>query len=152
MLLSNFTHRQQRFEADCLVACAAMVLEYLGIHCSDEWISRLLGTSEIGTPFSNMDRLEAALGLMIERDEWATLMTFESFLETGLPIIVAVDSDAPDQWPYDQNHAVVVVGFSAAEVYVNNPAAVAAPEIVDVNTFLWAWSRREYAYTVIRLL
>jgi hypothetical protein len=69
-----------------------------------------------------------------------------------VPIIVAVDSDAPDQWTNYQNHAVVVVGFSLTEVYVNNPAVNAMPEIVDVNTFLWAWSRRDYAYAVIRLL
>ncbi|MEZ4866647.1 MAG: hypothetical protein R3C14_35335 [Caldilineaceae bacterium] len=129
-----------------------MVLEYLGIYRSHEWLSRLLDSTEIGTPFSNIDRLDAALGLVIERGEWATLTAFASFLEDGLPIIVAVDSDAPDQWPYCQNHAVVVVGFTPAEIYVNNPAVNEAPEIVDVNTFLWAWSRRDYEYAVIRLV
>lgn len=65
---------------------------------------------------------------------------------------MAVDSDDPMQWPYFSNHVVVVVGFNPDEVYVNNPAVADAPEIVDVNTFLWAWSRRDYEYAVVRLL
>lgn len=151
MLLSNFAHRRQRLEADCLVACAAMVLDYLGITRSDAWLTRLLETTAIGTPFSNIERLADALGLVVEYAEWATLTRFAPYLEEGLPIIVAVDSDAPDQWPYYQNHAVVVVGFNDDEVYINNPAAFDAPEVVDMNTFLWAWSRRDYEYAVIRL-
>ena len=32
MLLSNFAHRRQQRESDCLVACADMALNHLGIH------------------------------------------------------------------------------------------------------------------------
>jgi ABC-type bacteriocin/lantibiotic exporter with double-glycine peptidase domain len=152
VLLFNFAHRRQRFETDCLVACAAMVLAYLGINRSDEWLIKLMETTAIGTPFSNIDRLKAALGLGIERGNWATVTTFEAFLEEGLPIIVAVDSDVPAYWPHYRNHAVVVVGFNADEVYINNPAVANAPEVVDMNTFLWAWSQRGYEYAVVRLL
>ena len=151
MLLSNFAHRRQQLEADCLVACAAMVLEYLGITRSDEWLINVLDTTAIGTPFSNITRLIDALGVGVDCADWATLATFAPLLEDGLPIIVAVDSDDPTQWPYYSNHAVVVVGFNPDEVYVNNPAVTDAPEIVDANTFLWAWSRRGYEYAVIRL-
>lgn len=113
---------------------------------------RAFDTTGIGTPFSNIKRLANVLGLVVECDEWATLATFAPFLEDGLPIIVAVDSDAPDQWPYYGNHAVVIVGFNDDEVYINNPAVSAAPEVVEMNTFLWAWSRRDYEYAVIRLV
>jgi ABC-type bacteriocin/lantibiotic exporter with double-glycine peptidase domain len=127
VLLSNIKNRQQRREADCLVACVAMVLDYLGIQRDDDWMSKVLGTTAIGTPFSNVGKLKAALGVGIEQGENGTLATFEPLLEGGLPVIVAVDTDQLDQWPYYRNHAVVVVGFSVDEVYVNNPAVGDAP-------------------------
>jgi hypothetical protein len=46
---------------------------------------------------------------------------------------------------------VVIVGFNEHEVYVNNPAVEDAPQTIEMNTFLWAWSRRDYEYAVIRL-
>jgi hypothetical protein len=46
VLLSNIEHRAQRApeqrEADCLVACAAMVLDYLGIRRQYGWLSRVM--------------------------------------------------------------------------------------------------------------
>ena len=34
----------------------------------------------------------------------------------------------------------------------NNPAVDDAPQAVAIDTFLWAWSRRDYEYAVIRLM
>ena len=152
MLLSNIANRSQRAEADCLVACCQMVLDYLGIQRNYEWLIKMLETTEIGTPFSNIEKLKERLGVAIERAEQGTLTTFAPYLESGLPVIVAVDADQPDLWPHYPHHAVVVVGFSADEVYVNNPAAGDAPQAVAIDTFLWAWSRRDYEYAVIRLV
>jgi ABC-type bacteriocin/lantibiotic exporter with double-glycine peptidase domain len=155
VLLSNIEHRAQRAperrEADCLVACAAMVLDYLGIRRQYGWLSRVLETTAIGTPFSHLEKLRDALGVGVELGENGTLATFEPLLDSGLPIIVAVDTDDPEQWPHYPNHAVVVVGFSTEQMYVNNPAVSEAPQEIEVETFLWAWSRRDYEYAVIRL-
>lgn len=151
MLLSNIANRPQRTEADCLVACCQMVLDYLGIQRTHEWLSKVLETTDIGTPFSNLNNLKARLGVVIERAEQGTLTTFALYIASGLPVIVAVDADQPDLWPHYAHHAVVVVGFSAAEVYVNNPAVDDTPQTVAIDTFLWAWSRRDYEYAVIRL-
>jgi ABC-type bacteriocin/lantibiotic exporter with double-glycine peptidase domain len=151
VLLSNLRHRQQRREADCLVACVAMVLAYLGIQRGYEWLSNVLETTAIGTPFFHVAKLRDALGVTIELGEQGGLATFESLLDLGLPIIVAVHSDEIDLWPHYPNHAVVVVGFSAEQVYVNNPGVADAPQEVAINTFLWAWSQRDYEYAVIRL-
>lgn len=152
MLLSNLEHRRQRRETDCLVACTAMVLEYLGIRRTDAWLSKLLETTTIGTPFFNLTKLQAALGVDIELAEQGTLATFATILESGLPVIVAVDSDDAAHWPHYHHHAVVVIGFDADQVYVNNPAVADAPQAVQIETFLWAWSQREYEYAVIRLV
>jgi ABC-type bacteriocin/lantibiotic exporter with double-glycine peptidase domain len=57
MLLSGLSHRRQHAEADCLVACVAMVLEYLAVPVNYLRLRRALGTSEAGTPFPHVDRL-----------------------------------------------------------------------------------------------
>jgi ABC-type bacteriocin/lantibiotic exporter with double-glycine peptidase domain len=128
-----------------------MVLAYLGIQRTYEWLSRTLETTAIGTPFFHVEKLSAALGIQVELGNNTTLATFEPFLESGLPVLVAVDSDDAQYWPHYANHVVVIVGFNDDEVYVNNPAVGDAPQTIEMNTFLWAWSRRDYEYAVIRL-
>jgi ABC-type bacteriocin/lantibiotic exporter with double-glycine peptidase domain len=150
VLLSNINNWRQRHEADCLVACTAMVLDYLGIRRNYDWLTKVLVTTEIGTPFPNLENLEAALGVGIELAVDGTLTTLAPILESGLPIIVAVDSDAPDLWPYYHDHAAVVIGFTTDTVFVNDPAHPQTLEI-DLKTFLLAWLNRDYEYAVIRL-
>src|SRR5688572_7637824 len=53
----KLSHILQRVEADCLVACALMLLEAAGFRARYENILRLLGTSEIGTPLSRIQLL-----------------------------------------------------------------------------------------------
>ncbi len=50
-------HIQQKSSADCLVACAAMMLEFVGFRADYAQISRVLGTSTLGTPHSHILRL-----------------------------------------------------------------------------------------------
>lgn len=77
---------------------------------------------------------------------------FGPYIESGLPIIVAVDGDDPTQWPYYNHHAIVVIGFDDEFVYVNDPAQPETGLAVDVVNFQLAWSRRDYVYAVIRLV
>ncbi len=151
MLLSDIKHWPQRHEADCLVACAAMVLSYLGIQRDYRYLINLLETMAVGTPFSNLRKLRSALGVHVTIDRDSSVSTFEAVLDSGLPIIVAVDSDVSAIWPYYHHHAVVVVGYNDVAVFINNPAAGDAPQEVEMDTFLWAWSRRDYEYAIISL-
>lgn len=151
MLLNNIGHWRQRYEDDCLVACAKMVLAYLGIEKSENWLWQHLRSGLI-TPFSNLEKLAEVLGLRVELGAWRDDVTlFGPYLETGLPVLVAVDADVASEWPYDKHHAVVVIGFDDTHVYVHDPAQAETPFAIDAETFLLAWSRREYEYAVIRL-
>ena len=64
MLLLGIKHRQQQ-QADCLLVCTAMVLDYLGVPVEEARIRRRLRTTEDGTPFPNIERLQA-LGLFAQ--------------------------------------------------------------------------------------
>lgn len=87
----------------------------------------------------------------IRADNKSMMRLFDPYIESGLPVIVAVDADTADQWPYYRDHAVVVIGFNDEYVFVNDPAQAEAPLEIDIDTFLLAWANRDYQYAVIRL-
>ena len=80
---------RQRQQADCLVACTVMVLEYLGIQIDYDRLLRLLGTGEPGTPFSNIERLRN-FNLFVRHNKYGNLALIKEHIELGLPVIVAV--------------------------------------------------------------
>jgi len=127
------------------------VLDYLGIAKSADWLWQRLSAGDV-TPFPKVATLAAELGLMVEFGYWRDDLTlFGPAIEVGLPVLVAVDADVAEAWPHVANHAVVVVGFDDDHVYVDDPAQTETSFAVEAETFLLAWSRREYEYAVIRL-
>jgi hypothetical protein len=128
-----------------------MVLDYLGLAKSEDWLWQRLSTGEV-TPFPNVEILADELGLVVAFGYWRDDLTlFGPYIEVGLPVLVAVDADVAEEWPYFDNHAVVVVGFDDSYVYVHDPSQAETPFTVDAETFLLAWSRRDYEYAVLRL-
>lgn len=152
MLLSGIRHRRQQ-QADCLVMCAQMVLEYLGVTVGDGELSRRLRTTDRGTPFPNIKRLEA-LGLFVEVGQYGDLSLFERNIEVGLPVIVAVKTL---NWPHWGNvitdHAVVVVGIDQQNgvMYIHDPSFAAVPLELSLIAFEGGWIERDQQYAVVRL-
>lgn len=136
-------HRTQRQQADCLAACAAMVLEYLGRPVDYARLVTLLGIRDFGAPSPNIRRL-ANLGLSVvftqgTLDDLVTHVRHIVFLRTGeLPY-----------WTEDTGHAAVLVGMDSQTVYLNDPAFTNAPQSVSHGDFLLAWLEFDYDYAVI---
>jgi hypothetical protein len=135
-----------------------MVLDYLAVPVNYQRLRQMLGTTAAGTPFPHVDRLRAR-GLFVERG-WGNTETLWTHLTFGLPVIVAVRTDDLPHWikrtdvadeEKATDHAVVVVGLDSDNVYVNDPDFEQAPQIVELNEFLLAWSDRDYEYAVIGL-
>ncbi len=64
--LLRVTHRQQQYPADCLAACAAMALQYLGQPIDYGRLIRLLRIDlTIGTPFRHLALLDT-LGVKVK--------------------------------------------------------------------------------------
>lgn len=150
MLLSDPKYWPQRRDGECLVACCKMVLAYLGIEKSEDWLWRHLATDEV-TPFPKIEALAPLLGVIIELHKDGVPENFAPYLESGLPVIAAIDADDVRYWPYTHNHAVVVVGFNEQIVFVYDPAQPETPLAVDIGAFMLVWSRRDFQYAVIRL-
>lgn len=152
MLLLGLRHRQQT-QSDCLAVCASIVLDYLGVPCSYQRLLRILGTTSDGTPFSNLNRLAPALNLSATYSKNRDALTiFEEHIAIGLPVIVAVQTWPLPYWQQlNTDHAVVIVGLDREEIFLYDPYFAVAPQVVELETFLTAWSERDFEYVVIGL-
>jgi ABC-type bacteriocin/lantibiotic exporter with double-glycine peptidase domain len=128
-------HKQTQ-SADCLAACAAMVLDFLGQSYPYGELLESLGIGPYGAPRRNILRL-TALGLKVEYGE-ATPAILAARLENGQPIIAFVDTGELPYWSESTNHAVVVAGVDDKAVLVYDPA-LDAPQIVPREDFELAW-------------
>jgi ABC-type bacteriocin/lantibiotic exporter with double-glycine peptidase domain len=153
MLLSNFTHRQQRRESDCLVACADMVLTYLGLTIDYARLAKLLRAGAEFTPFTHLRFLEQ-LGLSVIWGMHGDVSLFETSIELGLPLIVAVKTL---NWPHWEGiiteHAVLVVGIDQAHdrIYIHDPFFAQAPIEMSLIEFEVGWIEQEGYYAVLGL-
>jgi len=150
MPLLPVSPRRQRQQSDCLIACAAMVLDYLQVPFHYDRLPRLLRAEAHGTVFSHLQYL-ASLGVSV----WVgkgDMEALHSHLDRGLPAIVAVETgELTSYWQEAVSHAVVVVGMDEAFVYVNDPAFETAPQQVPLAEFHLAWQEQDYRYAVIGL-
>ncbi|MCL4860656.1 MAG: C39 family peptidase [Caldilineaceae bacterium] len=152
MSLLHVSHWKQRRQADCLVACTAMILAYLQIPVNYEHLMRLLRTMPVGTFFRNLRHLESALGLSVSVG-YGNTQILRSYLDTGLPVIASVNTQLLTYWNYQETiHAVVVTGIEQDRVYLHDPAFDDAPQELALIEFEAAWFEQKELYAVIALV
>jgi len=137
MILLPVSHYQQRRQAECLAACAVMVLNYLQVPVRYERLLKLLRIGPAGAPFRNLRYLES-LGLSVVVEQGA-IATLQSHLRRGLPPLAFVHTGQLSYWKESTGHAVVVVGIKANLVCLNDPAFVEAPKEIAIDEFELAW-------------
>ncbi|MEJ2750598.1 MAG: cysteine peptidase family C39 domain-containing protein [Anaerolineae bacterium] len=142
-------HILQTRQADCLAACAAMVLSHLNKPLPYADLLTLLNIQWFGAPFSNIRALEQMDVHILYQQ--GILDDLSNHLAGGQPIITPVFTG---ELPYTNeatNHAVVVVGMGEHYVYINDPAVAEAPIPVPKGDFELAWMERNEWYAVIRI-
>lgn len=150
-MLLSVSHIQQRRPGECLAACAAMVLTYLGLSISYARLLRLLRVKPgIGAPASNIRELEQ-LGIDVVYQQ-GTLTELRQHLMNNIPCIVFVKTDELPYWDQATDHAVVITGFDDKYVYLNDPEFPDAPMQVSHGDFDLAWLGRDEFYTILTRL
>ena len=148
-LLLPVTHWTQPQRADCVAACAKMILDYIGQSVNYDRLLRLLRIDpEFGTVARNILRLsELGVDVLYTR---GTVDDIRDHLANGRPCIAFVNTGELPYWNESTGHAVVVVGIDEQNVYLNDPAFADAPKAVLHGDFLLAWMEVEEYYAVIR--
>ena len=147
MSLLPISHRTQRRQADCLAACAAMVLDYLGLTVAYERLTNLLRIGPGGAPFRNL-RFLAQLGVEITIRQ-GTVDSLTASIRSGQPPLVFVDTSELPYWTKRTNHALVVAGIEPTTLYVHDPAFTDAPLPMPVGEFELAWLALDEWYATI---
>jgi ABC-type bacteriocin/lantibiotic exporter with double-glycine peptidase domain len=142
-------HIHQGIQADCVPACAAMVLGYLGMPTPFERLKSILGTHEAGTVASQIRKLESLnLTAIYKR---GTFEELQDHLSNNHPCIAFVMTGQLPYWKDDRSHAVVVVGLEDEHIYLNDPELDFAPIQVSRGDFDLAWLEWDEMYaTLIR--
>lgn len=142
-------HIQQQAEADCLIACTAMIFEYRSLPFDYQKIWRLLRVRpQLGTPFFQIREL-GKLGVTVTYKR-GTLPELHACLTQNLPCIVGVQTGELPYWQAtNTQHAVVVVGLDSDWIYLNDPAFLNAPVQVSLGDFDLAWLEQGEFYAVI---
>ncbi len=140
---------QQHDHGECLAACAAMVLTYLGFPTAYRRLLKLLQIQpQVGTPAPNIRQLEI-LGLNVVYNTQGTLVELHDHLANNRPCITFVKTIELPYWGEAGDHAVVVVGLDDEHIYLNDPAFTTAPMQVSRGDFDLAWLGRDEFYAVL---
>ncbi len=147
-LKTPVAHFPQRADGDCLTACAAMVLAYVGVRPSYRRLLRTLGTRrEVGTPFSNIRNL-TKFGVTFSYGD-GTLTTLRHHIENDSPCIVSVDTGELPHWRYATPHAVVIVGLDDSFAYIHDPDLPTGPTVVPIGDFDLAWLEGDELFVAV---
>ena len=148
-ILLPIPHQHQREEADCLPACAAMILTYLRKDVNYRHLKNLLKTKSFGTPGHHLRHL-IDLGLRVLYRE-GSIQELKAHLANGDPCIVLVRTADLHYWNFATDHALVVVGFDDQSIFVNDPAFDNHPIAVPLIKFELAWMAFDYRYGCLQL-
>ncbi len=142
-------HIEQRQDGECLAACAAMALAYLGIAADYDQLLKLLEVQWFGAFSSRVRNLEQ-LGITVVYKQ-GTLDELREHLQNNRPCIAFVDTSELPYWDRVTGHALLVVGLDDQSVYLNDPAFPNAPVQVSHGDFGLAWLERDEFYAAFQL-
>src|SRR6185369_15356491 len=114
-------------------ACAAMVLDYLGLKYDYTKIAKALNIHAGGAAAANLRNLER-MGVHVLLDH-GDMQQLAASLEQNEPCIAFVMTGELPYWDFSTPHAVVVVGLDQESVYLNDPAEEVAPQVVTRTQF-----------------
>jgi ABC-type bacteriocin/lantibiotic exporter with double-glycine peptidase domain len=141
-------HIPQRKQGECLAACAAMMLNYLGHSVNyDKLLKPLRVRTSIGAPASNIRRLEnLGVTVIYKQGNWEEL---QAHLENNRPCMTLVQTGELPYWAEQSDHTVVVIGLDGEFVYLNDPAFSDTPIQVPRDEFDLAWLEKDEVYAVL---
>jgi hypothetical protein len=127
-----------------------MLFEFAGFRFDYNRLRRLLGTTDLGTPYSRvqlLSRINSDLPLIYREGETKDLC---HFIDQGYPIGIFVATTELPYWKEIAAHAVVVVGYSNQDFYLNDPTLRNAPQVISWGNLHLAWEPLDQFLVVVQ--
>ena len=143
-------HHKQEHGASCLAACVVMVLAHWQVEVSEAEVRRILKTK----PYSGAHPVNLLHLSELGFEAWpfdGTVDGLRQRVNAEMPAIVFLWTGALRYWAerggVDYLHAVVVVGWNDATVWVHDPVLLEGPIEISWAEFkdAWAYSRQMMA-------
>ena len=141
-------HYKQEQSNSCLPACVRMVLAHYGRTHSEDELRQLLGTGPGGTPAGRVSQV-ASLGFDVDLRPLSP-SDLVAVLQSGVPPILLLDTDALDYWSIDCYHTAILVGLDLTTAYLNDPAFDTTPQQTSLTGLDRAWGANKYYTALIR--
>lgn len=145
----NVPHLKQTKPSWCLPACIAMVAAYWQEPLYQPDIAQWLGTSEIGTASSRIQKLTQYGFSVIYQT--GSLAQIQNWVSQNIPCILFIRTGDLSYWDIDTAHSVVLAGFENDNVFLYDPAMDAFPSETTIDELLLAWSHSDYTYAVLQI-
>lgn len=148
--LLSVSHLKQRRDSDCLAACTAMVLNYLGVQVDYDRLLTLLNIRNYGAPAGNI-RAVSVLGLQVNYSV-SDLDGLVQLIDKGIPIIAFVRTGDLPYWEVVTDHAVVVAGYDTerGKLTIHDPYFTNGPFEVPSGDFELAWLERDFYFATVQ--
>jgi ABC-type bacteriocin/lantibiotic exporter with double-glycine peptidase domain len=143
-------HIRQKGDVDCLIACAAMMLAAVDVHIDYKRLRTLLGVTDIGTPFSRLpllSRIQSDLRVTLRKGH---LQQLRAAIDAGVPPAVFVFTEDLPYWHEAVSHAVLLVGYTSTDFYINDPEFAAAPQVASIGDLELAWIEHDSHFAVVQ--
>lgn len=128
-----------------------MVLAHQGVTLGEQELCDLLDMQLAGTKVWNVLLLEQHIAdCHVELDS-VSFDRLQEMLAAGVPPIAFVVTRHLSYWQRDTIHAIVVVGVTDDEIYVNDPTFPDAPHSVPRTEFAAAWSELDFLTAVVKV-
>ena len=151
---------RQPDDYSCGASALVSVCEYYGVDppTLDEFKAELRTNPETGTDYREMVRFALELGLDARAEIGLDCDRLEAAVAKGHPVIVAIQAYADDSEVYkdprrnEDGHYVVVIGFDAANYYVEDPSLASHRGFLPKSEFLLRWHDDEGTPAQLRIV
>ena len=82
--------------------------------------------------------------------DWGYMGLLEQFIDNGFPVIANVNTSDLPYWNQAANHALLVTGYDATRIYVNDPALDRGQVPIVRHRFELSWLENDYVFGVLQ--
>ena len=147
--LLTLRHQRQQNAADCLAACAAMMLGAVGHAIPYRRLLSLLEVGPTGASHRKLQRLAAETPDIEVVHGQGRPADLAISVDSGLPIALFVWTAELPYWDVATRHALVTVGYDETHYYVHDPALPNGPRRVRRGDLELAWIAGDSYYTIL---